>query len=145
MQKNPDIDVLGTAINLIIDGKIIKSFYYPTNHNDILKLMQKISPLAHPTVMYKKDIILSVGGYNENLKRAQDYDLWIRLKGKATFANLDEVLLDYTYKVKQPYKTIFHNFKTRLKHKPYSIYPWIGLFRNIAVNLNLYKPKSGGK
>lgn len=140
--KKPNVDILGTGINLIVNDKCIKPYFYPTNHIEIIKLMQKMSPLAHPTVMYKKDVILSVGGYNKNLKRTEDYDLWLRLKDKVNFANLDEVLLDYTYKVKQPLRTIIHNFKISLKHKPYSIYPWVGLVRNIAINLNLYTPKS---
>jgi len=53
------------------------------------------SPLAHPSVMMRKDALLEVGGYHEH-GWPEDYDLWLRfyLAG-ARFAKLQEILLDW--------------------------------------------------
>ena len=55
-------------------------------------------PFIHPTIIYRKKIILSVGGYDEKLMRRQDYDLWFRcaLHG-AYFENIPEILLNYRF------------------------------------------------
>jgi GT2 family glycosyltransferase len=50
----------------------------------------------HPAVMYRRDAILQAGGYDEGLRRAQDYDLWDRcLASGLTFAYLPRPLLHY--------------------------------------------------
>jgi glycosyltransferase involved in cell wall biosynthesis len=53
------------------------------------------SPLAHPSVMMRREHLAEVGGYQEH-GWAEDYDLWLRfyLAG-AEFAKIDEVLLDW--------------------------------------------------
>jgi hypothetical protein len=35
--------------------------------------------LSHSAVMYRRSILLRLGGYREDLIRAEDYDMWIRL------------------------------------------------------------------
>jgi glycosyltransferase involved in cell wall biosynthesis len=53
------------------------------------------SPLAHPSVMMRRDDLLEAGGYQEH-GWPEDYDLWLRfyLAGKR-FAKLPETLLDW--------------------------------------------------
>ena len=53
------------------------------------------SPFAHPSVMFRKSVIVEAGGYQEH-GWAEDYDLWLRLyTGGGRFAKLDEVLLGW--------------------------------------------------
>ena len=56
-------------------------------------------PMNHPTVMFRKDKILSVGGYNSDAgPRQDDYDLWFRCAAKGLrFANIPESLLYYRF------------------------------------------------
>ena len=35
--------------------------------------------ISHPSVMFRKSTIQKIGGYNESLHYAEDYDLWLRL------------------------------------------------------------------
>ena len=35
--------------------------------------------LSHPSVMFRKEVIVDAGGYFEELLNAEDYDLWLRL------------------------------------------------------------------
>ncbi len=41
--------------------------------------LHRFNPLAHTTVMFRRDAVEAVGCYDESLRFAQDYDLWLRL------------------------------------------------------------------
>lgn len=94
MQKNPHIGVCGALIQIYETGQTVP--YYLDN--DILRAYLLFNCcVAHPVVMYRKDMVLDVGGYNETMFQAEDYDLWVKLLLKRTvhFANIPEVLLRY--------------------------------------------------
>jgi hypothetical protein len=44
-------------------------------------------------VMARRELLARVGGYDETLDVAQDYDLWMRLASHTRLANLDAVLV----------------------------------------------------
>jgi len=51
------------------------------------------SPVAHPSVMVRREVLLSVGAYRDR-GWAEDYDLWLRLmEAGAAFAKVDRHLL----------------------------------------------------
>jgi glycosyltransferase involved in cell wall biosynthesis len=53
------------------------------------------SPMAHPSVMFRKVWVERVGGYQEH-GWAEDYDLWLRLySAGARFAKVEQVLLQW--------------------------------------------------
>lgn len=53
------------------------------------------SPLAHPSVMFRREVVLEAGGYQEH-SWPEDYDLWLRLHlHGARFAKVPQVLLDW--------------------------------------------------
>lgn len=53
------------------------------------------SPFAHPSVMFRKNRVLDLGGYRDG-EFPEDYELWLRLfsSGEAMM-KLDEVLIDW--------------------------------------------------
>jgi hypothetical protein len=54
------------------------------------------SPLAHPTVLFRKNSLLEHNlFYDENYSKAEDYELWSRAIFSCQFANIQEILLDY--------------------------------------------------
>jgi glycosyltransferase involved in cell wall biosynthesis len=66
-----------------------------TADEDIRREIFIESPLAHPSVMFRKGKVLEVGGYQEH-GWPEDYDLWLRLfKHQARFAKVPEVLLEW--------------------------------------------------
>ncbi|HEX7976826.1 MAG TPA: glycosyltransferase, partial [Anaerolineales bacterium] len=53
------------------------------------------SPLAHPSVAFRRDWVVQAGGYQEH-GWPEDYDLWLRLYiAGARFAKLPETLLEW--------------------------------------------------
>lgn len=62
-------------------------------HKDICREIFIESPFPHPSVMFRKNWIEQVGGYQEH-GWAEDYDLWLRLYlAGAEFAKVPEMLL----------------------------------------------------
>ena len=55
--------------------------------------MGSFCAMAHPSVMYRRDDVLKVGGYNPMTRHYEDYDLWVRMAEQGfRFANLSDVL-----------------------------------------------------
>jgi len=53
------------------------------------------SPLPHPSVMFRREVVVEAGGYQEH-GWAEDYDLWLRLYlAGVGFARLPDVLLEW--------------------------------------------------
>lgn len=84
MVKNPDVDLVGSGMNYLRfkDNRWIienNNNYHPSViTKDVI--LNNTWFINHPTVMFKKNKILSIGGYDESLKGyAEDYDLWTRM------------------------------------------------------------------
>ena len=83
MINNDECVVLGGQCE-IMDEKT-KKIKYITKHKELItkSYLKKNAPIwfiNHPTIMYKKDIILKIGPYNEKLKgHSEDTYLWIQL------------------------------------------------------------------
>lgn len=96
-KADPSLTIVGSQINEFIDNpkNIISSRIVPTEYQDIKRFARRRSPFNHPTVMYRKSVILSLKGYQTS-GRKEDLDLFIRLLNNGYNAkNLDEVLLMY--------------------------------------------------
>jgi len=52
--------------------------------------------VAHPSVMYRRDVVASLGGYDPCLRRGEDFDLWFRMaRAGCQFAYIDDDLILY--------------------------------------------------
>jgi glycosyltransferase involved in cell wall biosynthesis len=97
LDRNHDVDVLGGGLEIINEsGETIAYRDYPEKHRDIERKMQFTTPIAHPTVIYRRKKVLMAGGYNPSFRFAEDLDLWLRLiNAGAKFANLKKTLVSY--------------------------------------------------
>ncbi len=96
LRQHTDTILVGTNMELIDDRENHISFReYPQHHAEIIAALFDRSPFGHPTVMFKKSAVIEIGGYREEFKTCEDYDLWLRLRNKGKFANLQETLLKY--------------------------------------------------
>lgn len=100
LQLHPEIDIVGTfATRIDENGNNLEGILkVPVVHEDIIRLIWTC-PMNHPTVMFRKDKILLVNGYNPDAgPRQDDYDLWFRCAGYGLhFANIAEPLLYYRF------------------------------------------------
>lgn len=94
LEMHPEVGVLGTAIRIINDqGRPGATFVMPVTPTDVEWAMPMLCPLAHPTVMIRRNLLVEIGGYCTAAVYAEDHDLWWRLEQRTTIANLPEPLL----------------------------------------------------
>lgn len=64
----------------------------PENHDDIVRVAHRRSPMCHSGACYKKSAVLAAGNYQHRLYY-EDYNLWIRMiMAGAKFSNVQEIL-----------------------------------------------------
>jgi GT2 family glycosyltransferase len=93
MIDQPQTGVLGAQIRFI--GSQTKPPKVPIKHSEIGYRMNWSNALNHPTVVFRREVVIAAGGYDAGLECAQDYDLWMRLFFSTRLENMPEVLLDY--------------------------------------------------
>ncbi|MEZ6046741.1 MAG: glycosyltransferase family 2 protein [Planctomycetaceae bacterium] len=79
-QHDPELDIVygnGQLVNE--EGQVTSPF--PSRHLNDMKeiLLHPVSFVLQPTVFFRRELFLSVGGLNEELHWALDYDLWLRM------------------------------------------------------------------
>lgn len=100
LDENPDTSVLGCQIRLVdTSGKPLENQgqSYPTTDQTIKHAMLGgWNAVPHPCVVFRRELLLRTGGYDDTYHMAEDYYLWLRAMKWFNFANLHEVLVDYT-------------------------------------------------
>jgi glycosyltransferase involved in cell wall biosynthesis len=98
LDSHPDIALIGgKTTGIDSEGKPNgKKTKFPTTPDEIAaRLSRAKNPFMHPSVMMRRDAILSVGGYRPATEYAEDYDLWLRLVERYRLANFAEPLVLY--------------------------------------------------
>lgn len=102
LQRNPELDLVGSRVHLFPEERIEGGFaeYIRWQNGclspqDIADNIYVELPIAHPSVMFRRDAILAAGGYRDG-DFPEDYELLLRLHQRGCrMAKLPEVLLDW--------------------------------------------------
>ena len=123
LRDHPQVAVLGgAAVTFDSHGEIRQKICHPTESPDVAAAMEKNSSLVHPSVMMRRDVVLSLGGYRKPFLAAEDYDLWLRVMEGRQIANLPDVILRYRIggtqeSVVQAEQQIISSLAARLCHR----------------------------
>ena len=101
LRAHPEIGIVGGAIRFF--GNVAPNvFTFPTTHADIHPAMLFYCPLAHPALMFRRELLdQGLIRYDDAFRHAEDYHLWSRLLLQVKAANLQEVILDYRLHARQ--------------------------------------------
>lgn len=93
MAAHPDIAASSAALDEFDeDGAVFSSRVLPLTHEELAEFARRRSPLSHAVAIFRKSIVLAVGGYPP-FKRSQDVALWSLLIVKGyRLANLPDTL-----------------------------------------------------
>ncbi|XOJ85153.1 glycosyltransferase family 2 protein [Methylophilaceae bacterium Uisw_099_01] len=92
MEANHDIDVCGTWVNTFgFRESVWKCFI---NHEEIKVQLLFNSPLAHPSVFFRRTFFKDFQ-YNSKANKAEDYFLWVQSIENKKFSNIPCSLLMY--------------------------------------------------
>ena len=102
LDTEPLIHAVGTWISAIDSaGRHLGVRRYPTDPASVRSALRRFSPIAHPSVMFRRSTVSSLGGYtwcsaDDPHGLVSDYDLWCRMAlAGFDMANIPEVLLQY--------------------------------------------------
>lgn len=97
-EMDPSVAIVGSfAVEIDRQGVQGRLRSMPVTHEGIVDNLWAC-PLIHPAVIFRRESILGVGGYDASLKRRQDYELWFRCAiAGLRFANVDQPLLLYRF------------------------------------------------
>lgn len=94
----PALALLGTSGFIINEtNRCIGLLDVPLTHELIYWSAPILNPLLHTSVMFRKNVVQELGGYDESFRIAQDYDLWMRVMAHHQTANLAERLISYRH------------------------------------------------
>jgi glycosyltransferase involved in cell wall biosynthesis len=102
LDDHPEVDLISSLVAGFPAGDLREGFRIYIDwlnslvtNEDIHREMFVESPLCHPSVMFRREVMLEIGVYQER-GWAEDYDLWLRMYLQGlSFEKLPEVLLEW--------------------------------------------------
>lgn len=97
LEENPAVAFVGSNVRLWRDNGIVGVRELPKNPE--IRDFLFVQPFVHPTLIFRREALLAVGGYSsdKHCLNCEDYDLLLRLYEEGLYGeNLKEYLLDYT-------------------------------------------------
>ncbi len=91
LATHPDYGCVGSDI-LRIDEHGAEKGVEKLSRFDIVKRLPKRNTLVHGSLMFRAEVVTSLGGYRTDYRYAQDYDLLLRLLSVAKVGCVPEVL-----------------------------------------------------
>jgi glycosyltransferase involved in cell wall biosynthesis len=91
----PEYSIIGSAAEYIdAEGHYIFT-HHPAGHlnEEIQQLKYTVCPFIHSSVLYKKDVIINNGGYNEHAYTYEDHFLWMNILKNEKACNLSQPLI----------------------------------------------------
>lgn len=93
MEKNPSYVLCGSwSYFTDQNGKITGEKKSPIDYEGIKKRLIFFNFFTHSSLFFQRDIAINLGGYNKNLKKAQDYDFILKISAKHPIAIIPEFL-----------------------------------------------------
>jgi len=79
LQKHPDIVAVGSHIRHFYEDGRSEILKYLETDAQIKKIWHIVGPFSDPSVMYRKDIALQVGGYDQSFWPVEPCSLWLQI------------------------------------------------------------------
>ncbi len=97
LEGRSEVGIVGTAVTVIAEQGSEQAIHArPVGDLEIRWTSLLENPFMHPTVVVRRELLQRHGlRYDESLRTAQDYDLWVRLLSVTKAANLDQPLVRY--------------------------------------------------
>jgi len=96
MLANPTVALLGGGFECIdVNGKVLFVMNWPSRANGLHDYLLLDCYIAQPTVLFRKDLFIEIGGYRSVYADAEDYDLFLRIADKNLLDNLPDILCQY--------------------------------------------------
>lgn len=96
LRTHPEVGIVGTWATVVDpSGRPKGALEHPTAHAAIEFELLFNSPFAHPSVMFRKDVLDKSGLYDGDPRIFEDFDMWSRMLRHTKGANLPKHLIRY--------------------------------------------------
>ena len=95
LERHPEYVVVGASSFIMNkEGRVFRRFIKTADEKKAAMAILYDTPVIHGSVMMRREAVLAQGGYCEEMKICQDYELWSRLIANGCrIANLPEILV----------------------------------------------------
>ena len=132
LKKKKNLDIIGSNAKYAYKNKTI-SIKMPEKDRYIKKKLIFRNTIIHSTVMMRKKIFQNNLSYDEKFIRCQDYELWLRIKNRVKFYNIQKELVFRNVKTENfKIKDLLLTSKSRFIHCNYFL-SFLLLFRDIFI------------
>ncbi|GAB4376943.1 MAG: hypothetical protein Kow00121_25070 [Elainellaceae cyanobacterium] len=97
LRENPEVVCVGGAQDWIDEaGRFLLHHPEVEQDTEIQQLaLVGHTPINHPSTLFRRDLMLQIGGYDETMCPSEDLDVWLKLGELGKLANLRETVLKY--------------------------------------------------
>jgi hypothetical protein len=96
LRRRPDVAVVGTTAYLIDSrGNALGHRGQGLGPDKMRAAMRWRNSIIHPSVMFRRESITELNGYNENASGCEDYEMWLRVLQHSQISSLNEPLVQY--------------------------------------------------
>jgi glycosyltransferase involved in cell wall biosynthesis len=96
LARHPEVGLLGSSA-ILVDrrGRPLGEIRPPRADKDIRQRHRTSCGIIPSSSIMRAEAFWGAGGYREGLNISEDFDLWLRMGERCTFANLPEPLISY--------------------------------------------------
>ncbi len=95
MENNPETGLCGTYYTALLENGKQAEPVFPTENEEIQSALLFSNVINHSSVIMRSSVLKQGFYYDEKVKAAEDYELWLRMIPKVKFHNLSERLMKY--------------------------------------------------
>lgn len=145
LEDNKSCYLIGSWVDFTdMDRNHLYTVKHPSNYDSIKNLMFLNATFTHPTVIFRNDVVESVGLYPTNYPAAEDYAYFFSIIKKHPASNIEESLVACTIdpngiSTKKRKTQIKSRLSVIIKNFTFNQYSVYGLFRSAVL---LYTPRS---
>jgi len=94
LKENPELLLVGSWVRFVSpSGELLFTFTPPTEHEQIRKFMFVNNAFAHPSVVFRAELVRKIGFYPTDAPGAEDYAYFFKAVKAGKTANLPEFLV----------------------------------------------------
>ncbi|WPZ05262.1 glycosyltransferase family A protein [Blastomonas marina] len=119
LEADHGLGLMGSQVTMIDNrSRPLARLTRPTHDPEIRRLMSRLVPFCHSSVMMKREVYERAGGYRPGIRYGEDWDLWLRMAPLTRMANHEEALVSYRVhgdSISQRYAVRFSIAQLRLR------------------------------
>lgn len=133
--QNPNAGIVGSGCHIIDAQGTIIGHKIPSPAITLTDLRFRC-PVIHPSIMFRKSVLTSIGEYDPSYQKSQDYDYWFRaINAGYTIHTIQEPLLKFRYDqslISRRKKEQIYNLKIKHHHIT-SLFKFVYMIPNILI------------